>query len=759
VSRLPTALSAALLALAALGLTPGAAHAAGPPQVAGITVEAVTASSAVLRGQANPNGLTTTYRFEYLTESAYQANLKAEPASEGFKGATLAPANGAGPAGTGTSTEPLVQQLSKLSAATTYRYRLVVKNSAGEGKSAVSAFATQAATNAFALLDNRAWELVSPVDKGGGSIPPPGGIFGGGDFQASASGEQVTFSSPFSFAGGIGAPPLSQYLATRQGSGWQTQNVSPSLLSGSYGDQPDGAPYRLFSSDLSRALLSNGERCRGNTGGECPVANPPLPGTGAPAGFRNYYLRNGSSFASLLSVGALLNTDRTSSELELTLAGATPDLAHVVLSSCAALTGDATEEIPPSDCATAPQNLYEFSGSGLKALNFAPGETTTTPGAKLAAQGGAISADGSRAYFTQGGALYLRDGNTTKLLPETSGGGASFQVASKDGAFAFFTRSSHLYRYSTQAQTSTDLTPGGGVSGVFGISAGGSVAYFQDASGLERWQEGATTLRITTGAALPADYSPSATTGTARVSADGTHLLFSSIASLTGYPNNGKVELYLYGPPKSGGPARLLCVSCKPTGETAGGSASVPGTVPNGTTLIYRPRAMSESGNRVLFESDDRLSPQDTNNRRDVYEWEAFGEGTCTVELGCVQLISAGRSSQPSTFIDASADGSSVFFLTDESLVSTDPGSTDIYVARSGGGYPSPPGGIHCDGDSCQVLPGAPDDPSPGTQVPGPANPPVHFPKTHKKPHKPKHKGKGKNKKHTHSKKRGRATR
>jgi hypothetical protein len=109
-----------------------------------------------------------------------------------------------------------------------------------------------------------------------------------------------------------------------------------------------------------------------------------------------------------------------------------------------------------------------------------------------------------------------------------------------------------------------------------------------------------------------------------------------------------------------------------------------------------------------------------------------------------VQLISAGRSAQPSTFIDASADGSSAFFLTDESLLPTDPGSTDIYLARSGGGFPSPPSGIPCDGDACQALPGAPDDPTPGTQVPGSGNPPVHFPKTHKKPHHKMHKKKNK---------------
>ena len=34
---------------------------------------------------------------------------------------------------------------------------------------------------------------------------------------------------------------------------------------------------------------------------------------------------------------------------------------------------------------------------------------------------------------------------------------------------------------------------------------------------------------------------------------------------------------------------------------------------------------------------------------------------------------------------------------------------------------------IVCEGDSCQPLPPEPDDPTPGTLVPGPGNPAVHF--------------------------------
>ncbi|HKT83910.1 MAG TPA: hypothetical protein VJQ84_08770 [Solirubrobacterales bacterium] len=44
-----------------------------------------------------------------------------------------------------------------------------------------------------------------------------------------------------------------------------------------------------------------------------------------------------------------------------------------------------------------------------------------------------------------------------------------------------------------------------------------------------------------------------------------------------------------------------------------------------------------------------------------------------------------------------------------------------------------------CVGDSCQPLPPEPEDPTPGTLVPNPGNPPVHVYEPGKKHHKKKH--------------------
>ncbi|HEX5983973.1 MAG TPA: hypothetical protein VFY69_07190, partial [Solirubrobacterales bacterium] len=168
------------------------------------------------------------------------------------------------------------------------------------------------------------------------------------------------------------------------------------------------------------------------------------------------------------------------------------------------------------------------------------------------------------------------------------------------------------------------------------------------------------------------------------------------------------------------------------------GPSTIPGAIANGTapgsTFVYKPRVLSANGRRVFFDSADALVVGDSNSRpgtgagiADVYEWEAGGEGTCAAAAGCLGLISSGSAADSASFGDASADGSDVFFLTEASLVSADPGSMDLYDARVGGGFPLPPQPIPCEGDACQVLPTAPLDPSIATLQAGVGNPPVSY--------------------------------
>jgi hypothetical protein len=721
---------AALVTGAALIGAP-AAHAAGPPVISETWVEEVHADSALLKTKINPNGASTTYRFELTTQAAFEA--------KGFTGATLIPTTGPVPAGAGSSPvtldQPVGPPLTPLQPSTQYRYRATAKNptqaEAVIGPSHL--FSTQGSGLTFHLPDQRGWEMVSPVDKGGGAIAPLRSLFGGGELQASplsAPGEAaITYGSSTSFSGAQGAPPVSQYLSQRTGSGWATQNVSAPLESAAYGDQPDGAPYRLFSSDLATGLLFGGLPCRGAILG-CPAPNPVIPGSGAPSGFMAYYLRTEGFYSSLLSVSNFSHTSLEPEAFSVSLSGATPDLSHVVLSSCAALSANATE-IPDGSggCAASEQNLYEAGGGSLVAISLLPGEPHTTPEVgptKLAAPIGAISADGTRVYFSAGGSLYLRDGSQSK---EVSPAG-QLQSASTDGSIAFFTEevsgSKHLFRYISSTQAKTDLTPSGGVAGVLGASNDGSVAYYQDASGIHKWASGTTTV-VAAGpeVAKPSDYPPS--TGTSRVSADGSHLAFLSTEELAAYDSGGRAELYLYGPPVGGGASELVCASCNPTGVKAVGAASIPGAEVNGSTTSYKPRVLSADGHRVFFDSTDKLSFADTNGQPDVYQWEAFGEGDCTVKPGCLDPISSGRATEGASFIDASADGQDAYFITNESLVGADPGSIDLYDARAGGGFPEAPRPAACIADACQALPAPPEDPDPGTLIKNSGNPPAKY--------------------------------
>ena len=378
------------------------AQAAGPPLIGATWSSAVGSDSAKLSAEIDPNGNSTTYHFDYTTEAAYQAD-KAILGHDGFTGALRSPASGEYSLGLTPLT--VTKQLFGLATGTTYRYRVVAGNSGGStsGSSPPHTFTTESAGPL--LLDSRGWEMVSPVQKNGGQADPPGAIAAGGVLQAASQGGSVTYSSTASFSGGGGSPPASQYLAARNSSGWSTQNITAPIFSGSYDLYDQGVPYQLFSSDLASTLLLNGDHCRSGASG-CAVANPPLAGSDAPAGYQDYYRRdNGNgAFSALLTSSAAAVLDIAPAYFDLRLAGASPDLAHVVLSTCAALTPGATEVPAGSGCDPAEQNLYEWtSGSALTLINGA------VTGAALSAPSGAVSTNGDRVYFTRGGNLYLRE--------------------------------------------------------------------------------------------------------------------------------------------------------------------------------------------------------------------------------------------------------------------------------------------------------------------------------------------------------------
>lgn len=725
--------SALLLSAIALAWGGGeAAHAeAAAPTVAATWATSVTAATAVLHAEVNPGGLKTQYHFDYIDDGSYQANLEAAPPREPFAGASRIPVGVDGNIAASLSIQEVLQHIGGLAPDTVYHYRIVTSNSSGPAVGPMRELVTQSAVSTFVLPDSRGWEMVSPVEKNGGDVQGFGETFGGGTIQAAAQGGAITYTSSSSFSGAAGNFGASQYIGRRQGSGWLTENITLPMVSGGYDSA--GAPYRLFSPDLGLGLVVNGRRCRAS-GEECPVPNPPLPDTDAPAGYLDYYLRDDASgaFEALLGEAELLSQPVSPDHFDVSFAGAAPSLTDIVVSTCAALTADASAVPTGEDsCDSASPNLYEWSPAGLRLVNLLPGQSVGTPNAELAAQNGAVSDDGERVYWVNRstGALLLREGSERTILVDPEG---AFQAASADGSIAYFAKGGHLYRFDTKTETAQNLTPAGGLEGVLGASSDGSSVYYLTGAGVFRWHSGATTAVAPD--ADPSSYPPS--TGTARVSSDGAELLFMSSSSLTAYENLGQTEVYLY----DASVPKIFCVSCNPTGQRPEGSAGIPGAVANGkgpeATRVYKPRVLSSDGNHVFFNSDDALIPQDSNHEEDVYEWEAQGAGGCSRVNGCIGPISSGRGADGATFLDASGDGSDAFFLTDASLLNQDLGGTDVYDARVGGGFPEPAPPIPCVGDDCQALPPPPEDPTPGTGFfTEEGNLALSFPKTHHKKH------------------------
>jgi len=220
----------------------------------------------------------------------------------------------------------------------------------------------------------------------------------------------------------------------------------------------------------------------------------------------------------------------------------------------------------------------------------------------------------------------------------------------------------------------------------------------------------------------------------ARISPNGLYATFTATASPTptGYDNrdaesNGPAqEVYLYDAVEK----ELRCISCnptgvRPTGETIEASSVAAARIQGWEVLLHAPRVLSDDGTRVFFESIEALVPDDSNGTWDVYQWEKPGKGTCAkgrhtysdVTGGCVDLISSGTTGAKSTFLDADPSGDNVFFSTQGSLVASDYGLNDVYVARVGGGFPEPMPPAPCDGAACQLPAPPPPEVTPPTET------------------------------------------
>ncbi|HZE16580.1 MAG TPA: fibronectin type III domain-containing protein, partial [Mycobacterium sp.] len=755
----------------------------------------VEKTDASLGAEINPNGSATTYHLEYVDATHYQPS-EANPYAEG----EAVPASPA-PVGSGTATVTVTHHIAELSPDTVYHYRVVAENAIGTTESADQTihtpppnFATESEcanqtyhTGASALLpDCRAYEMVTPIEKGGSDIVGAYWSYLRWSFdQAAPSGEKIAYGAPLSFGDQEGSQYANEYIATRGSDGWSTHGVDAKLPIGKWED------VLAFSRDLTSNWIRT-----------------PLPITADSMhipGLANLYRHDLTGAA----VETLTNTEpstyqvNSTDEGSLQFGGASSDGRKSFFQIQAALTSNAANN--------GRGQVYEFSDGQLHLVSVLP-DGGADPGYSSVGSvpfGGeerfqrsatlyhAVSEDGSRVFwasapFNDGerGKVYVRinpDRQQSALNgeectePEKSctillsiGSDSFFVAATPDGSEALIGEGpeNKLYRVNVDTGTRT-LVAGEIIGTVVGTSDDLSHVYFVSpevlASGgaagkpnLYLDQEGTDTYIATlasgdvgTGSNLTIYSAVDARPiqHAAAVTPDGGAVTFMSQVPLTGYDNmaaNGEAatEVYVY----DAGTKELHCVSCNPSGgrprtgtlrytfgaglegyNRGGGTAAA--WLPTWEHDLDPPTPLSPDGKRVFFNSFDALVPQDTNGKQDVYEWEALGAGPpearCTEESpsfseqdgGCVNLISSGESKRDSEFVASAANGRDAFIRTESSLNPRDPGLIDIYDAREKGGLPLPLYTAACEGETCQNVPAAPNDPTPGSaSYKGPGN-------------------------------------
>jgi hypothetical protein len=478
------------------------------------------------------------------------------------------------------------------------------------------------------LADCRAYEMVSPVDKGGADVvavnAPVAEVPARLD-QSAASGEAVTYSAYRAFANPAAAPYSSQLLSRRGVDGWSTESISPARGEG-----------------LASVLETGDTEYQAFTGGLCQgwlrlafIAEPQLD----PAELRefpNLFRRGNCTAQSGGAYDALTTVEPPHLSIEQRqffnpqVQGVSADGRCTVFRAPDTL----TPEAPIRPVAEIENILYEDCDGTLRLIailpNGTPSQSPSTAGVGIESEAlsqfqlrgagayGAVSRDGTSIYWTARGegpgTLYRRinadrpqsaitsgeciepeNACTLPVSQLVSSAAARFWTASPDGSRAIFSIGERLYEYAAADPAEPEvalLAEGVGNSmGMLGASENASRLYFASrkvlapgaVSGkpnlyfLELGEE-ARFIGILDQSDLNENlfrskaiaYEPGFRA--ARVSPDGLQAAFMSSAPLTGFDNtdqrNGEAdrEVFVYDARADGGQGRLVCVSCDPSG-------------------------------------------------------------------------------------------------------------------------------------------------------------------------------------------------
>ena len=436
------------------------------PEVNSISSQNVNPTTTQLTAEIDPNGAAIEYFFEYGTVECPAPSCQRLPQPVGRIEA-------------GFGDQKVEVTAGELQPGTTYFYRVVAKNAKGaaHGEQELHTFTTL--PNPVGLLaDGRAWEIVSPAEKDGASVEPLG--WGsqsplGGVIESSEEGNAITYAAD----GPLEAEPEAnrapegvQAISSRTPQGWSTRDI---ITSYEHGDGLiSGSPqeYRVFSPDLSLALVAPPA---GGRFQEPPLASQE-PGVKEERGlYRRHNSTCPASPATCYEPLVAAKDDETNEPFggRLEYDGATSDLKHVIIGSEARLSKAAPSE---------QEGLYEWTAGEPAKLQYVsllpPNEETGAVSPALAPELGgdtggkendrhAVSADGSRVFWSgtklegkeeaEVRGLYMRDTDKEMTLqvnayqievprvihrleladPEVND--PEFQLASANGSRIFFT--------------------------------------------------------------------------------------------------------------------------------------------------------------------------------------------------------------------------------------------------------------------------------------------------------------------------------
>jgi hypothetical protein len=690
------------------------------PSVNGFSSRNVTADSAELTAQIDPNGYAATAYFEYGTTLSYGSKVDV-PASQ---------------LSSPTGPQDVVVAIDGLTS-NTYHFRLVAKNQWGETTTEDQTFdflapigcpnhAVRQQTGAAYLPDCRAYELVSAAKAAGASLAPLGPT----SAYASSPGR-------FAYAGGVNVIPGTGqpsngdegdlYMASRTTSDWVTRYVG---IPGNQSVGYSGTRDETFFSKLLPVPTDLG-------------MNKILIWDWAQKGFANSVFEFEGTYNPIVydyeghELGRLpTNIDEVpGANLDLVDGGyrgaskPSADFSHYFFSTndLSFATGGVVGEpgsVYDNDIGADTVTVISKTENGLDIPRDSAGKANEYMRIP------AVSRDGSHALMSTEGPngtdhLYMAvnrgdhyDHYEVSEGDDSLNHGVLFEGMTVDGSIVYFTSSEQLtaddtdtavdlYKWSEAGNEVTRVSVGSGGAGnasscglqscnvevvpngpedfnyqlpsfsrdtVMASEAGDIYFYSPEQLDGSRGILGKQNLYVLRPSGVVhfvGAFEPSSVPSRMNVSPDGAHMAMLSEAKLTSYDNVGLAQMYHY----NAETRAIQCVSCPPSGAPA--TADVEASQ-NGIFMT--------SDGRTFFATKQAHVDRDANGIKDIYE---FVDGR-------PQLISTGTGEVESEgfkgeigLVGVSLDGTDAFFSTHEVLVPEDENGAYLkfYDARTSGGF------------------------------------------------------------------------